>query len=310
MGTKVSIGMPVYNAESFIAEAIESILSQTFTDFELIISDNASTDSTAAICETYVNKDSRVKYFRNNFNLGISRNYKAAYERSSPSPYFKWAAYDDVMDPTYLERCVSVLDSDPSIVCVHTFQKEIDENGKVAGLFEELHCSDSKSPNVRFNEVIHSLPNSIFVGDSVIRRSILDRTLLFRGYPRDDFALLAELALYGRLYVIPEYLFSRRFHKNRVCYTNVYHRILVEDPSKAGKLVLPAWCLWLDYFSACFRVPLSVKERFLCSIRALTSIGNKETLYLLKRDLKWAAVQVLKHRQERAVLRSTVKGKY
>ena len=310
MSPKVSIGMPVYNAESFLEEAIDSILSQTFTDFQVIISDNASTDSTAAICQKYVDQDSRVKYFRNKVNLGISRNYRAAFERTSETPYFKWAAYDDVLDPQYLEKCVSALDEDPTRVCVHTFQKEIDGDGKVAGLFAELRCSDSPSPHIRFGEVIHCSPDLIFVGDSVIRRSVLERTSLFRGYPRDDFTLLGELALYGKLFVIPEYLFSRRFHKDRVCNTSVYNRIIVEDPSKAGKLVLPAWCLWRDYFSLSFGVPLSLKERFLCSVKALTSVFNQESYYLLKRDLKWAAVQVVKHRQERAVLRETVKRKY
>ena len=106
MSPKVSIGMPVYNAESFLKEAIDSILSQTFSDFQVIISDNASTDSTAAICQKYVDQDSRVKYFRNNVNLGVSRNYRAAFERTSETPYFKWAAYDDVLDPQYLEKCV------------------------------------------------------------------------------------------------------------------------------------------------------------------------------------------------------------
>ena len=155
---------------------------------------------------------------------------------------------------------LSALDEDPTRVCVHTFQKEIDGDGKVAGLFAELHCSDSPSPHIRFGEVIHWPPDLIFVGDSVIRRSVLERTSLFRGYPRDDFALLGELALYGKLFVIPEYLFSRRFHKDRVCNTSVYNRIIVEDPSKAGKLVLPAWCLWRDYFSNFFSSAVEYKR--------------------------------------------------
>ena len=106
---RVSIGMPVFNGENYLAEALDSLLTQTFSDFELIISDNASTDKTEEICRAYAVRDQRIRYFRNQENLGASRNYNRVFELSS-GEYFKWAAHDDLCAPEFLGRCVDVLD--------------------------------------------------------------------------------------------------------------------------------------------------------------------------------------------------------
>src|SRR5689334_3559190 len=89
---KVSIGLPVYNGENYLAKTIASILAQTFTDFELIICDNASSDSTQRICEDFARQDARVRYGRNEKNLGAGPNYDLAFSRSTGT-YFKWAAH-------------------------------------------------------------------------------------------------------------------------------------------------------------------------------------------------------------------------
>src|SRR3569833_191665 len=118
MGTqppKVSIGLPVYNGENIFRETLDSILDQTFEDFELIISDNASTDHTEAICQSYVDRDKRVRYLRNPENIGASGNYTRVFEAAS-GENFKWAAHDDVCATTFLAECVNVLDRDPAIV--------------------------------------------------------------------------------------------------------------------------------------------------------------------------------------------------
>src|SRR5690242_6344650 len=104
MGTtspKVSIGLPVYNGERFLAEAIDSVLAQTFTDFELIISDNASTDRTPEICKAYAEKDSRIRYYRNEENQGASWNFNRVFELSR-GMCFQWLAHDDYIAPGFL----------------------------------------------------------------------------------------------------------------------------------------------------------------------------------------------------------------
>lgn len=99
----ISIGMPVYNGEMFIKEALDSLLVQSFRDFELIISDNASTDATAKICREYAEADSRVRYFRQDTNIGAAANFKFVLEQSS-GDYFMWAASDDKWSPDWLEQ--------------------------------------------------------------------------------------------------------------------------------------------------------------------------------------------------------------
>jgi glycosyltransferase involved in cell wall biosynthesis len=87
----VSIGLPVYNAGQYLEEALDSILAQTFEDFELIISDNGSTDNTEAICWSYARRDQRIRYFRNETNLGAAWNFNRVFELAS-GKYFKWTA--------------------------------------------------------------------------------------------------------------------------------------------------------------------------------------------------------------------------
>jgi len=106
--TKVSIGLPVYNGERFIRKRIESILSQTLKEFELIVSDNASTDATSTICKEFASKDNRIRYFRQENNIWIARNFKYVLDQAC-SEYFVWTGVDDIWLPEFLEENVKVL---------------------------------------------------------------------------------------------------------------------------------------------------------------------------------------------------------
>ena len=108
---QVSIGMPVFNGEKFICEALDSLLAQTFTDFELIISDNASTDGTEAICGEYAAKDSRIRYVRQAENLGPAANFKYVLD-VAVGEYFMWAAADDLWAPNFIDKCRHMLIND------------------------------------------------------------------------------------------------------------------------------------------------------------------------------------------------------
>ena len=115
MNPKVSIGMPVYNGEKYIKQAIDSVLTQTFTDFEFIISDNASTDQTENICREYGKKDARIKFIRQESNRGPSFNFLFVLSKAN-SDYFVWLGDDDYWEPTFLEKNVSILNSDRNVV--------------------------------------------------------------------------------------------------------------------------------------------------------------------------------------------------
>jgi glycosyltransferase involved in cell wall biosynthesis len=150
---RVSMGMPVYNGEKYIEEAIESILAQTYIDFELIISDNASTDRTQEICQGYADHDERIRYYRNPTNLGAAPNYNRTFQLSS-GEYFKWAEDDDLIATDFLVKCVEVLDQDPNIVLCFPIARVIDENGTILGDYEYKSDTSSPEPHIRFRNLV------------------------------------------------------------------------------------------------------------------------------------------------------------
>ena len=113
---KVSIGLPVYDGESSLRKSINSILEQSFTDFELIISDNNSTDSTLKICEEYSNKDERITFVKQNTNIGPLLNFYFTLEKARGN-YFVWIAHDDYWHSDFLLDNVNILDNQKNVVC-------------------------------------------------------------------------------------------------------------------------------------------------------------------------------------------------
>ena len=217
----VTIGLPVYNGEEYLASAIDSILAQTFRDFRLILSDNASTDRTEAICRDYADRDSRVVYSRNEENIGGDANFNRVFTMAD-TPFFRWAAHDDLMAPTYLEKTMAVLQSDPGVVQCHCITVLIDADGN-----EILHCDlnltdlDSPSPAKRFRSlVLTSYRCTDIFG--VFRTDALRGTSLHAPFSGADKALMAEVALRGRFVRVPETLFFNRDHPNR--YSWALHR--------------------------------------------------------------------------------------
>jgi glycosyltransferase involved in cell wall biosynthesis len=246
---KLSVGMPVFNAERYIEQALDSILSQSFTDFELVISDNASTDRTREICETYMARHPRIKYFRNEENVGVIDNFNAVFRLSS-GHYFKWAASDDICGRDYFLRAVDVLDRDPSVVLVWGKTVGIDDTGQRVPLVNEV--SDLNSPIsvyspdalVRFRRLLRNIWWADGPLYGVIRASALRATRwVHPPHHSGDQILLAELSLMGRFYEIPEELFFSRAHAGKT--SNVHRslrdRAALVDRRAPGKGPLGAW---------------------------------------------------------------------
>jgi glycosyltransferase involved in cell wall biosynthesis len=224
----LTIGLPVYNGEALLAAALASLLAQTFADFELIVCDNASTDATREIVEDVAARDPRVTYVRNERNIGANGNFSKV-ARLGSAPLFKWAAHDDLYAPTYLERCVEVLDRRPDVVLVHADTTFIDaagapfptpEGGERAFIEpasrsryapDPLDLAEQSSALDRFRHVLfHSLWGTHMFG--VIRRAALERTALIQNVPSSDRPLLVELALLGPFHTVRERLYLKRFH--------------------------------------------------------------------------------------------------
>ena len=134
MDPELSIGFPVFNGEIFLKKRLESILSQSFVNYELIISDNASTDDTDKICKEFLKKDSRIKYYRQEKNMGSIQNFKFVLDQAV-GKYFVWAATDDLWENNFLEKTINVLQKNNSVVGCTSKVKRI---GKPVNEFKEL----------------------------------------------------------------------------------------------------------------------------------------------------------------------------
>jgi glycosyltransferase involved in cell wall biosynthesis len=206
---RVSIGLPVYNAP-YLGRTVDSLLAQSFVDFEVIISDNASTDGTATVARDYAARDSRVRYIRNPRNIGVARNYNRTVDLAR-GQYFKWAASDDLIDPTFVEKCVKVLDHDRSVVAAFARTKLIDADDQpLTDCHDSFHVVDAR-PSDRLARVFTNL-GLCDAQYGVIRLETLRKTHLLGNFVGSDLAFLAELALHGKLFEIQEYLFLRRMH--------------------------------------------------------------------------------------------------
>lgn len=216
---RVSIGMPVYNGEKYIEAAIDSVLSQSFGDFELFISDNASTDRTPEICRAAMQRDGRVRYSRCDVNRGAAVNFTRSLELSAPSEFFKWLPHDDTIAPDYLEKCVAALDAAPDAALCDTQAAVIDEHGRQIALYDSGLSAvfTAARASDRFGEYIlkkHS--NLECMG--LIRRRFLAGSVLMDSYYLAERVFVAQLALKGRFVRVAEPLFGNREHPQRATY--------------------------------------------------------------------------------------------
>lgn len=257
---RVSIGLPVYNGERYVADAIDAILAQTFADFELIICDNDSQDRTEEICRAYIARDPRVRYYRAAKNLGAAANYRRTFELAK-GEYFKWATYDDLCAPEYVARCVAVLDRDPSVALAYGKTRLIDEHGHVISEYEDnLHLCNQR-PSDRFMQFVQKfcLSNPMY---GVMRSAALRKTRLLGSFIGADIPLLAELTLQGKFFEIPEYLFYRRLHPQASSsYTTSTQLLHFYDPRKKERIALTQWRHIFEHLRSVVRAPVRFREK-------------------------------------------------
>lgn len=279
---RLSIGLPVFNGENFLGEALESLLAQTYTDFEIIISDNASTDATPEICNEFMHRDKRIKYFCNPTNIGIYRNWNRTFELSS-GEYFKWAAHDDLYAPTFVEKCIKILDQDPLVALCYTQTKRIDENGKITGDYGKEPDGADSSPHSRFYNMVH-FDHWCFQIFGVVRTGLIKHTRLQRPFYGSDRNLIAELSLMGKIHLIPEDLFFRREHSNASSGLKQKGKKDLFAYTKSGKTNFLGFWRILEYAESIHRAPISLGEKLLCEMQ-LSRIIVEKSIHRLKISL-------------------------
>jgi glycosyltransferase involved in cell wall biosynthesis len=214
MAPRISLAMPVCNGENFISTAMQSLLDQTFSDFELIITDNASTDATESICREFAQRDARIKYIRNKGNLGAAANFNLGFRHSS-GEYFKWCAHDDFISANFLNECVHALESNKADVLAYGRQQGVDHRGNLVSRSTcEVPDLDDRTPGQRF-ALVYRLQGFDAAMFGLIRRTALQQSSLHASYYGSDIALLAELALLGSFRQIAGATFYNRDHRAR-----------------------------------------------------------------------------------------------
>ncbi len=262
----VSVGLPVYNGENFLEEAIRSVVQQTYDDLELVIYDNASTDRTGEICREFEQLDPRIRYSRNAGNLGAAANYNLTWQRSG-GKYFKWLAHDDRIDPRFLEVCVRNLEANHEAVLCNTLVRYIDSTGQPIGLYDSgLAAAGGARASDRFAAMV--LPSHSCVDFfGLIRRCVMESSRLHGTFHGADRVFLAQMAIRGRLLQVTEPLVEMREHPNR------YTRLHVSSDSRAAwhegsggqGVAVPAWRLFREYADLVRHENLSSTERRRCT---------------------------------------------
>jgi len=275
----VSIGLPVYNGERYVAEALDCILAQSFTNFELIISDNASTDATQELCETYARRDDRIVYSRLPENLGAAPNYNRLVEMAR-GELFKWAAHDDRIKPSFLSRCIEAFESfetPPAIV--HPKAEFIDQDGNVLRPdLDRMHASSDHAWIRAFQTLQAMNMTSPIAG--VFHKETLKKTRLIGSYIGSDYVLLLEAGLFGRIIQLNgEPLFQRRIHEEMSRKANLSERDVLRwfDP-KANVTVSRHSKLYAEYLRSPIRMAeLSWVEKGLCIDAIVSGVAFKRS---------------------------------
>ncbi len=267
---RVVVGLPVYNGRKYIGAAIESHLSQSFGDFLLVISDNASTDDTPDICESYAAKDARVKVWRSPQNRGILWNHRRVMEAmEGAGPYFRWAGADDILEPGLLQLYVDTLDRDPDVSAVMPNTKNIDEDGAITGTMARSLDLQSSSVSQRAWDLLLARFQHV-VAYGLMRSDMLRAMRTGPHYFGWDEIFIWELALRGKIVQPDGPALLRRFHRGSISRVKTVKELRkwVEPNAKAG-MSFPHWNWAWERMRVLLATPMPAGERMRIASRLL-----------------------------------------
>ena len=279
----LTIGLPVYNGQNYVSESLDSLLAQTYPDFELIISDNASADSTEEICRDYGARDSRIRYVRQPVNIGAAPNHNYLVQ-SARGRLFKWAAHDDLFAPKLVERCIEALEDRPELILAHAYMGTADEHGNTLAIYDYRLDTDSPRASKRFRSLMFTDGGDDFYG--VIRTDVMRRIAPHNSYHNAGRKLVAEMSLYGPFHQVPEVMFFRREHPGRGDNLGSIRRVSTNlDPRREGHSAARLMAeMVAAYAAAISRAPLSAVERRRCNQVYLEWVAARTVLKPFRHD--------------------------
>ncbi|MEO0482202.1 MAG: glycosyltransferase family A protein [Planctomycetota bacterium] len=271
----VSIGMPVYNGQNYVAEAVRSVLEQSMTDFELIICDNCSTDATLRVCRQFARLDGRVRVVDADQNRGAAWNFNRSVDEAR-GRLFKWASHDDLLSPHYLHYTFEVLEQRPDVVACHCETAAIDAEGRTVGLYAGQPSFEQDRASDRFRSAIIE-PHRCLMVFGLVRTDALRSTPMIGAYTGSDRNLIAEWCLHGKVAHHSKTLMGRRDHPQASIRAHQDERARAAwfDPTLADKPVYPTWRRLTEYRASVSRSPISVSERARCRWHLLAWLGAR-----------------------------------
>lgn len=237
----VSIGMPVYNAASCIRESLESLLGQSYKNFELIISDNASTDNTEKICRSYAKKDKRIRYIRQKENIGAVNNFNFVLKEAQ-GKYFMWAADDDLWDRNYI-KCImceykkTSQKENVGLIATRWIFTNLNGNLKIVKKKDKRNC---RIIYLSLNQFLRDPHLNVTCLYGIYRKNILvkigglDRSLC----PISDLLMITIFLCHSRIKIIENELFTKRMNPSRITTMLKYEKKNVETFLEISKRLI------------------------------------------------------------------------
>ncbi len=290
----VTIGLPVFNGENFLSDALDSLVAQEYRDIEIVVVDNGSTDSTPQILSRYAAMDERIRVERSDRNRGAAWSFNRTFELAR-GEYFTWCSHDDVYLPGFISACVDVLKADPGVSVVVSSAAMIDSEGSIIGPIEDFDLCTSPDPVVRGWDIMSRLSRCLHVF-GVTRTQEMARTRLIGAYSSSDKTTLFELALIGRFALVPEVLFHNREHPERSMRAHgeqARDREAWFDPARAGRVTLPWWRLLVEYERSLRLSDLGARDRWRLRIRyPLWMLDGRNRTHLWKEAVRAALLKL------------------
>jgi Glycosyl transferase family 2 len=282
----VSIGMPVYNTEQHIRQALNSLLAQDYEHFELIISDNASTDGTQDICLDYAARDKRIRYYRNDRNMGIAWNLNRVFGLSS-GEYFKWAGSHDYVSPSFVSTCKRILDTDPRVVLAYPFARLVDARDEtITEIVPEMIDTRGLPTFGRVLVIVAKVEKSALELYGLFRASALSRCRPLLGRIANDMVLMLEVSILGDIALVPEVLLHRReFGPVLSGEEGIAMTLMRVNPEvRKRKNVRPFWELGMQQLAGAWRIAPLKKSVYLLPLIAYAHYSRWHEQ--LKRELR------------------------
>lgn len=288
---RVSIGMPIYNGALTIAETLESLLAQTFTDFEIIVSDNASTDNGVEIVKTFQQRDPRIRMIQQPVNLGANGNFSAVVD-AAEGEYFKWSTCSDLCSSGFLQACVELLDRHPEVVlAAPKTQLFTSDSQDVTHYAQDIELRDAR-PAARFQRLLETLKLNNAMNGLIRTKALRYQRPVIDHYLKADIVMVSCLALQGQFRIAPEAVFLRRMDpRTSTSLMSPEDDIKHHYPVMSSRALFPTWRLYRGWWRAVQQVPVPAEDRRLAHryILKMCNWERKEFLYDLTGGLGYFA---------------------